>query len=217
MWVDINAHLELMSSSVEVVLSEAQEASVKFIATDTDPLQWKWLNGRVPYVAFGLHPHKVIQNNSWLCELERLLIENPLSPIGEIGLDYRSNMPAFEMQSVCFEGQLCLSRELNRPVIIHALRSHGDVIASLKKIQCTRFVIHAFNGSQEIANIYLNLGGYLSASGLITWRPVPRSVAVFQSIPRDRLLIETDAPDLLPLGVISGAPNMLAINWPRSS
>ena len=209
MWVDINAHLELMSSPVAVVLREAQEASVSFIATGTDPQQWKWLNGRVPYAAFGLHPHKVTRNKSWLCELERLLIENPLSPVGEIGLDYRSHMPAFKMQCACFEDQLCLARELDRPVIIHAVRSHGEVIASLKKTQCTRFVIHAFSGSQEIANIYLNLGGYLSASGLITWRPVPRSVAVFQSIPRDRLLIETNAPDLSPLGVVKGAPKYL--------
>ena len=211
MWIDINAHLELMSSSVEIVLSEAREASVKFIATGTDPLQWKWLNGRVPFVAFGLHPHKAIQNDSWLCELERLLIENPLSPVGEIGLDYRSNMPAFKIQSACFEDQLCLARELDRPVIVHAVRSHGEVIASLKKTQCMRFVIHAFSGSQEIADIYLNLGGYLSASGLITRRPVPRSVAVFRSIPRDRLLIETDAPDLPPLGIISGAPKYLPL------
>lgn len=211
MWIDINVHLELMSSSVGVVLREAQEASVRFIATGTDPIQWKWLHRRVPYAAFGLHPHKVIQGPNWLSELEHMLIENPLSPVGEIGLDYRPKMPSFEMQRACFEDQLRLAIELDRPAIIHAVKAHRDVIASLTRIQCSRFVIHAFNGSHEIAEIYLNLGGYLSASGLITRIPAPKSIAVFQSIPKNRILIETDSPDLPPLGINAGAPKDLPV------
>jgi TatD DNase family protein len=66
MWVDINAHLELMSSPPEHVLEEARAVGVNFIATGAHPDQWHWIESRSPYLAFGLHPHHVDQQCQWL-------------------------------------------------------------------------------------------------------------------------------------------------------
>jgi TatD DNase family protein len=211
MWIDINAHLELMSSPPEHVLEATRAVGVNFIATGTHPDQWRWIEGQSPYAAFGLHPHHVDQQCQWLTILEDLLTRYPQSAVGEVGLDFRSGMASKESQIHAFESQLALAQSLDRAVIIHAVKSHHDVINSLRRVKCERFVIHAFTGSHDIASAYLSLGGYLSAGGLITREPKPRVISVFQSIPRDRILLETDAPDLPIAGEQEGSPAHLPL------
>lgn len=207
MWVDINTHLELMSSPPDQILEDARSVGVSFIATGTHPDQWRWLEGRAPHLAFGLHPHHLDQDCHWASVLEDLLSRHEQSAVGEIGLDFRPGlMRGKETQVRAFESQLELARSFDRAVIIHAVKSHNEVITSLKRVQCERFVIHAFTGSKEIAEAYLSLGGYLSAGGMITRKPHPRALSVFQSIPTSRLLLETDAPDLPIAGERQGSP-----------
>ncbi len=211
MWVDINAHLELMSSPSDEVLKEAGLVGVSFIATGTHPDQWRWIEDKAPCVAFGLHPHHLTQKSDWLSILEDVLLRHQKSAIGEIGLDFRSGMPEQTAQIHAFESQLALARSLDRAVIIHAVKSHNEVISLLKKVRCERFVIHAFTGSIDIARAYLSLGGYLSAGGLMTRKPKPRALSVFQSIPKDRILLESDAPDLPIAGKREGSPAHLPL------
>ncbi|MEE2820355.1 MAG: TatD family hydrolase [Pseudomonadota bacterium] len=199
MWVDINTHLELMTNPPYQVLKDARTANVTYIATGTHPEQWRWLEGRAPHVAFGLHPHHLTDESDWLVTLEDLLHRDEQRAVGEIGLDFRRGMPQSDHQIRVFENQLSLAQSLDRAVIIHTVKSHHEVIASLKRVRCERFVIHAFTGSKDIAQTYLSLGGYLSAGGLITREPRPRVVSIFRSIPKERILLETDAPDL-PIG-----------------
>ena len=206
MWIDINTHLELMSTPPDQVLKDAHAANVTYIATGTRPEQWRWLEGRAPHVAFGLHPHHLTDESDWLVTLEDLLHRDEQCAVGEIGLDFRHGMPQPDLQIRVFENQLSLAQSLDRAVIIHTVKSHHEVIASLKRVRCERFVIHAFTGSREIAQTYLSLGGYLSAGGLITREPRPRVVSIFQSIPKERILLETDAPDLPILGYRHGSP-----------
>ena len=206
MWVDINTHLELMSAPPDQVLKDAHAANVTYIATGTHPEQWRWLEGRAPHVAFGLHPHYLTVESDWLVTLEDLLHRDEQRAVGEIGLDFRRGMPQPDYQIRVFENQLSLAQSLDRAVIIHTVKSHHEVIASLKRVRCERFVIHAFTGSRDIAQTYLSLGGYLSAGGLITREPKPRVVSVFQSISKERILLETDAPDLPIAGHHLGSP-----------
>lgn len=206
MWVDINTHLELMSAPPDQVLTDAHAANVTYIATGTHPEQWRWLEGRAPHVAFGLHPHYLTVESDWLVTLEDLLHRDEQRAVGEIGLDFRHGMPRPEHQIRVFENQLSLAQSLDRAVIIHTVKSHHEVIASLKRVRCERFVIHAFTGSRDIAQTYLSLGGYLSAGGLITREPKPRVVSVFQSISKERILLETNAPDLPIAGHRLGSP-----------
>ena len=177
MWVDINTHLELMSSPPDQILEDARSVGVSFIATGTHPDQWRWLEGRAPHLAFGLHPHHLDQDCDWASVLEDLLSRHEQSAVGEIGLDFRPGlMRGKETQVRAFESQLELARSFDRAVIIHAVKSHNEVITSLKRVQCERFVIHAFTGSKEIAEAYLSLGGYLSAGGMITRNPTAGTV-----------------------------------------
>ena len=206
MWVDINIHLELISTPPDQVLKDAHAANVTYIATGTHPEQWRWLEGRAPHVAFGLHPHYLTDESDWLVTLEDLLHRDERRAVGEIGLDFRRGMPQPDYQIRVFENQLSLAQSLDRAVIIHTVKSHHEVIASLKRVRCERFVIHAFTGSRDLAQTYLSLGGYLSAGGLITREPKPRVVSVFQSISKERILLETDAPDLPIAGHHLGSP-----------
>jgi len=208
-WVDINVHLELMSASTESVNQAANASSVNFIATGTHPDQWRWLVSRTRYLAFGLHPHYAADSSDWLSLLEHYLCSHPCLAIGEIGLDFRPYMPAREIQQRIFEHQLALAKELDRPVIIHAVKSHTEVISTLKRVGLNRFVIHAFLGSEDVAAAYLTLGGYLSAGGLMTRTPRPRALDVFRNMPTYRLLLETDSPDLPLTGMIEGSPEHL--------
>ena len=211
MWVDVNVHLELMPAPSVSVNQAAAAMAVKFIATGTYPDQWDWLVDRTPYLAFGLHPRYAVQTSDWMSLLERHLRENPRSAVGEIGLDFRPQMPSREVQRVVFERQLALAKELDRSVIIHAVKSHSEVISALRRVGLNRFVIHAFSGSENIAADYLAMGGYLSAGGLLTYTPRPKALQVFRSMPRNRLLLETDAPDLPLAGMDQSSPEYLPI------
>ena len=209
MWVDINVHLELMSAPTESVNQAANASAVNFIATGTHPDQWRWLVGRTRYLAFGLHPQYAVQSSDWLSLLEHYLRTHPRSAMGEAGLDFRPYMPAQDIQKLAFENQLALAKDMDRPVIIHAVKSHTDVISALKRVGLNRFVIHAFSGSEDIAAAYLTLGGYLSAGGLMTRTPRPRVLGVFRNMPTHRLLFETDAPDLPLTEMGKGSPEHL--------
>ena len=209
MWVDINVHLELMSASTESVNQATNASSVKFIATGTHPDQWRWLVGRTRHLAFGLHPQYAAVSSDWFSLLEQYLGSHPGSAMGEVGLDFRPHMPAREIQQRVFENQLALAKELDRPVIIHAVKSHTEVISTLKRVGLNRFVIHAFLGSEDIAAAYLTLGGYLSAGGLMTRTPRPRALDVFRNMPTHRLLLETDAPDLPMTETVESSPEHL--------
>lgn len=198
-----------MSASTETVNQAAEASAVKFIATGTHPDQWHWLVGRTRYLAFGLHPQYAARSSDWLSLLEDYLLRHPGSAMGEIGLDFRPTMPAQDVQQRVFENQLALGKELDRPVIIHAVKSHAEVISTLKRIGLNRFVVHAFLGSEDIADAYLTLGGYLSAGGLMTRTPRPRALDVFRNMPTNRLLLETDSPDLPLTGIVEGSPEHL--------
>ena len=136
MWVDINVHLELMSTPADQVLKDAHAANVTYIATGTHPEQWHWLEDRTPHVAFGLHPHYLTDQSDWLVTLEDLLHRDKQRAVGEIGIDFRHGMPESERQIRVFENQLSLAHSLNRAVIIHAVKSHHEVINSLKRVRC---------------------------------------------------------------------------------
>ena len=131
MWVDINVHLELMSVPSESVNQAAAAVAVNFIATGTNPDQWDWLVGRTPYLAFGLHPRYAVQTSDWMSLLERYLCESPRSRLGKSGLDFRPQMPA--RYSRWFLRDNSLAKELDRPVIIHAVKSHFEVISTLNE------------------------------------------------------------------------------------
>ena len=128
-----------------------------------------------------------------------------LSAIGEIGLDYHYSPETREAQLRLFGEQLEEARQRDLPVVIHTREAAEDTLAILREIP-SRGIIHCFTGSPEEAKAYLELGFYISISGIVTFRAADNVRASALAVPDDRILIETDAPFLAPVPM-RGQPN----------
>lgn len=120
--------------------------------------------------------------------------------LGEIGLDYHYDFAPKATQREVFAAQVALAVERNLPVIIHTREATDDTIAVLREASpAVRGVIHCFSGTRADARLALDLGFYISLSGIVTFPKATelREVAAF--VPSDRLLVETDAPYLAPM------------------
>ena len=127
-----------------------------------------------------------------------LLEEHPQSSIGECGLDGWVSEPAMPVQVPVFIAQVRIARDLGRPLTIHALKAWEALFAAFAEVPPPRFLMHSFNGSIEIARRLANLGAYFSFSGHFLHPRKAALLEVFRQLPRERLLLETDAPDMLP-------------------
>ena len=129
----------------------------------------------------------------------------PLDAIGEIGLDYHYSPETRERQLKLFAEQLEEARRRDLPVVIHTREAEDDTLALLGEIP-SRGIIHCYTGSPENAKRFLDLGFYVSISGIVTFRPADNVRASALVIPDDRILIETDSPFLAPVPM-RGNPN----------
>lgn len=153
----------------------------------------------------GLHPCYIQEHTQAdLAQLEHLLrTQKNAVAVGEIGLDYfvaELKSPALkEKQSQFFIAQLALAAEFNKPVILHVRKAHQEVIAALKKIKFTQGgIVHAYSGGIEEAKHYAALGFCLGIGGPITYEQSKRLRAVVSAMPLAALVLETDAPDMIP-------------------
>ena len=151
--------------------------------------------------AFGVHPwYADPLPADWMERLESLLALHPEAPVGEIGLDGIRAFPSREPQRQVLCAQLELAIRLRRPVVLHGARAWGELTETLRPFapRLPGFVGHAFGGSAEVLREWVALGGFLSFAGTVC-NPMARRIrAAAVAAPADRLLIETDAPDLKP-------------------
>ncbi|MBN2704648.1 MAG: TatD family hydrolase [Pontiellaceae bacterium] len=153
------------------------------------------------YPSFGIHPWEIDKrSDEWSERLESLLLTYPQAGVGEIGIDHAVEPRNHAEQEAVFIAQLELARRLERPVSIHCRKAWGRLIELLDafgKLPCG-MLIHCFGGSAEVAAELVKRGGCISFSGSIT-RPNNRKAGpAIGAVPKDRILIETDAPDILP-------------------
>ena len=167
--------------------------------------------------SFGLHPWKVsTRSDHWLSVLKENLLEFPNAGLGECGLDRWIKEPHFQEQKEAFLSQLILAQELARPVTVHSLKAWGpllEILYSLEKIP--RFLMHSFSGSLEVAHELTQLGAYFSISGYFFHKRKAPQLEVFKNLPPDRILIETDAPDMIPPAQMIDFP-FEALNHPAN-
>lgn len=147
--------------------------------------------------SFGYHPWYVHERTpDWLPNLTRFLDAVP-SAVGEIGLDRWKPGLAYEGQEEVFVAQLRLAAERNLPVSVHCLQAWGRLLELLKagpRPACG-FLLHSFGGPQEMVKPLADLGAYFSLPGYFAHERKQRQRETFKHVPRERLLIETDAPD----------------------
>ena len=150
--------------------------------------------------ALGIHPWQAhTATPGWQERLGRLLEENPLFSIGECGLDQWISAPSIEIQRPVFIDQLRLARETKRPLTIHCLKAWQALFETLaENPPPARFLMHSFGGSIEIARRLIPLGAYFSFSGYFLHPGKSAVREVFRQLPPDRILLETDAPDMRP-------------------
>ena len=152
------------------------------------------------YAAVGIHPENCDDfQPEMIDQLRELAKDEKVKAIGEIGLDYywEDNAPR-DVQKKVFRAQLELALELDLPVIIHDREAHGDTLAIVQEYPGLRGEFHCFSGSPEMARELLKMGWYLGFDGPITFKNNKKAPAVVDTVPLDRMLLETDSPYLTP-------------------
>jgi len=151
------------------------------------------------YAAVGVHPHdSKSMTDETVSELERLLSHPKAMAVGEIGLDFHYDFSPRDVQKKRFCEQLELARRVKKPVIIHEREALRDTLDTVNDFRDLKGVFHCFSGSWEVAKIILDMGWYLSFTGVITFKNARRVLEVLEKIPADRMMLETDCPYMSP-------------------
>ena len=150
------------------------------------------------FPALGLHPVFVDKHRDEdLDALEQYVSQNELVAVGEIGLDYYIKELDRGRQQVLFDAQLEIAKAVGLPVILHVRKSHDQILSSLKRIKVAGGVCHAFNGSLQQAQQYIELGFKLGFGGTLTYERSQKIRQLAQVLPLEAIVLETDAPDMV--------------------
>ncbi len=155
------------------------------------------------YFTAGAHPHEAAHPAATdISVLRRLAAHRKCVGVGEAGLDYHYNFAPPETAKAAFRAQIGLARELGLPLVIHTRDAEADTVAILRHEMgqgAFAAVLHCFTGSRALADAALDLGLFLSFSGVVTFKKAEELRAVARDAPLERILIETDAPYLAPV------------------
>lgn len=150
------------------------------------------------YAAVGFHPNYAeMWHDEDIEQYRSMLVHPKVVAIGEIGLDYYYTTEFKELQCRAFRLQLELARDSGLPVIIHDREAHGDMYKILREYK-PNGVMHCFSGSVELARETLNYGMYIGLGGAVTFKNAVTPIEVARYVPLDRLVLETDAPYMIP-------------------
>ena len=152
------------------------------------------------YAAVGSHPDAADEVNEEVLEQYRLLCQaNPkIKAIGEIGLDYHYEDIPRQLQKKAFRAQMKLAQELKLPAIVHERDAHADAMEILDEFPGVTGVFHCYSGSAEMAKELVKRGWYIGFTGVLTFKNARKALEVAQTVPQDRLVLETDCPYMAP-------------------
>ena len=152
-------------------------------------------------LACGVHPLDFEEEPYDAERLLRLAQDKKVIAIGEIGLDYYYSADNKTEQQAVFASQIDIANRLAKPVIIHTRSAANDTLALLRENHAEKCggVIHCFTETLEFAKKVLDLGFYISCSGIVTFKNAESIREAIRYVPVDRLLVETDSPYLAPV------------------
>jgi len=222
--VDSHCHidrvdLKAFGGSVESMLSHAKELSVnQFLCVCIDLEHFDQVHNLALqhsniYASVGVHPTEIISKEPSVEKLLELSSSDRVIAIGETGLDYfRVNKDEADWQRDRFRRYIRASNKSKKPLIIHMRDSKEDIIDILQKENAQSGVMHCFAEDWETAKAALDLGFYISFSGILTFNNANDLREIAKKVPADRLLVETDSPYLTP-APYRGKPNSPAYTY----
>ncbi len=219
MIIDSHCHLnyEPMSLSLKETIDRANKDGVKYLLTISteDKSYDKILNiiskNKCVYGSYGIHPHEAKNYQFIKSEdiIKKTKINKKIIGIGESGLDFYYNHSEKKDQIKSFEEHIIAAQKTQLPLIIHTRNAETETFEILKKRiteKNFKLLIHCFTGSKDFAFKLLDLGAYISASGVVTFKKSENLARTFKEIPNNRILVETDSPYLAP-EPLRGKPN----------
>ena len=215
---DSHCHLDLPELNAEQLAHwrSAQQVGVeKLLIPAVEQAAWHnllHLHQQHPYwyIALGIHPWWAAKAGlDALNELDSLLAKHNshVAAVGEIGLDFALDADSFDVQATLFSQQLKLASKYHKPVILHHRKSQPQLLAELKKQQFAEGgILHAFSGSQQQAQAFIDLGFKLGIGGTITYERAEKTRHSVRKLPLSCFVLETDAP-AMPLAGFQGQVN----------
>lgn len=210
MLIDNHAHLEMeeFKEDLEEVIKRASDASVEYIisaGSDIDScrktVELSKKFGLI-YSAVGIHPHEAKSvSTDTLKSLKVLAGEEKVVAWGEIGLDYHYDNSPRDLQGSVFREQIQIARSLRLPIIIHTREAKEDTLTILKEENAGNIggVFHCFSGDLDMARRAIDMGFFISFSGIISFPNARNIREIAKEIPIEKILIETDSPYLAPV------------------
>ncbi len=211
MLVDSHCHLDFpdFSEQREAIVTRALEAGIGRMVTISTrvrkfPQVLEITETFDPvYCSVGTHPHNADEELDVSVEdLVHLSNHPKVVAIGEAGLDYHYDKAPRDAQAQVFRTHIAAARQTGLPLVIHARAADDDMAAILEEETgkgAFSFILHCFSSGRGLAETGIALGGYVSFSGILTFRNSADLRAIAADVPRDRLLVETDAPYLAPV------------------
>lgn len=209
--VDSHCHLdyEPMSLDIGETLRRAQDKNVKgFLTIGTDLSKIPSLAAIAErydevYFTVGVHPHEsqnTLPEKGLFQILKQEATHPKLAGFGETGLDYHYNHSPHKEQYLAFKAHIEAGLECNLPLIVHTREAEKETIEVLKTVGQgqSKGVIHCFSGSAWLRDQALELGFYISVSGIFTFKKAEELRQIIKDVPLERLLVETDSPYLAP-------------------
>ena len=219
MIIDSHCHLtyEPMSNTLKETIDRANKDGVKYMLTiSTEDKSFEQIlkivnNYKSVYGTYGIHPHeaKLHQHIQSIDIINKVNQNKKIIGIGETGLDFYYNHSEKKDQIYSFEQHISAAQEKNLPLIVHTRSAEKETFEILKKHlkkKNFKILIHCFTGSRRFAFDLLDLGSYISASGVITFKKSQELANIFKDLPNEKILVETDAPYLAPVP-LRGKPN----------
>jgi len=211
--VDSHCHLDLIEKqglTVQEVIDNALKNNVKILqtictrVTEIENLLNYTKNYDFVYASLGIHPCNVLEQPKITAEeIIKICAENKkIIGIGETGLDYYHDKSAIDLQKTSFIEHIKASQQNDLPVIIHSRDADLDMMEILESEQRNaKFpaLLHCFSSSKELAVKALDMGIYISISGIVTFKNATALQEIVKYLPLESLLVETDSPYLAPI------------------
>ncbi len=203
--IDSHCHLDfpVFDADRENILAECQQLGINDIivpAVTTDT--WARLlsvceSSAMLHPTLGMHPMFMDEHQpQHLAKLQQQIEQSNPVAVGEIGLDFFVEGHNKQAQIELFEQQLLIAQQYDLPVILHIRKAYDQALQLLKKYQIQKGIVHAFSGSEQQAQHFMQQGFLLGVGGVITYEKARKIRRIFSSIPLSHIALETDAPDM---------------------